>query len=186
MGLFKARFKTLKKKHTILLYWGLITCDYFRELVKLSCGKSINLTKRKPLGYLSHGGDYDSMFLLEMNILCSVRLPPECWRMRNCLAVKYCSSIVLWALAVGWGVSFQIKGLLWRPALPGSIFQLLGKWKKTGRFQFKQSMDVSARIESGIKSSLVSRWGIECGKGMYDLGPWAHLKEAQWYSKPKL
>lgn len=54
-------------------------------------------------------GDYDSMFLLEMNILCSLRLPPWVLKDAKCIVVKYYSSIVLWALSVGWGVLFQIK-----------------------------------------------------------------------------
>lgn len=57
-------------------------------------------------------GDYDSMFLLEMNILCSLRLPPWVLKDAKYIAMKYYSSIVLWALAVGWGVLFQIKGPL--------------------------------------------------------------------------
>lgn len=63
------------------------------------------------------------------------------------------------------GFHSKLRGFSERPS-PGRVYiPVLGKWKSLGGFQFKQSRDVSARIESGIKSSLVSKVGDSMWEG---------------------
>ena len=118
-------------------------------------------------------GDYDSMFLLEMNILCSLRLPPWVLKDAECIAVEYCSSIVLWALAVGWGVSFQIKGLLWKTQPWQGLYSSYWAHGRVWVVFNSNSPGMYLQELRVVSRALWSpRWGIACGKGMYGLGPW--------------
>lgn len=75
------------------------------------------------------------------------------------------------------GFHSKLRGFSERPSPARVYIPATGQMEKTGRFQFKQSMDVSARIESGIKSSLVSK----VGDRMWERHVWSwSLKSPTW------
>lgn len=83
-------------------------------------------------------GDYDSMFLLEMNMLCSLRLPPWVCQDAKCVVVKHHSSIVLWALGISevvWGGGYYKYRGLSQQSSPGSTCsRATVQMEEAGRF----------------------------------------------------
>lgn len=112
-------------------------------------------------------GDYDSVFLLEMNIRCSLRLPLECLRLPRLLLRS--TALVPWALRLARSVTQNRGHPLKAQALAGPVSKQLDRWLGREGFQVKHCKDVFTGMGHGI--CCISS-GLTGGKNTNGRGPW--------------